>query len=329
MESYREEVDYMKKFCQKLDSNKTENSAFNDHIELFQDSTRKIKVNHDTLVDRATNIENFCDKYIPLISQNVVCDTLTQIVGSKERKKLELYEHKVYMKLHETLLKDEGTPDLEGHRDNLLTQINEKLNILTKIINERKFLVPKMKDTSKGLNDGLSITHSYAIKSKRSQSVKRVEFDDNTGQVSMKNYQMPVNPELEKEIQRAEEAERAIREMEANKGMLNYHRISEKELAEVGSIESSNIDYAEIFDERITDLENELEKTNKRINLTNEVVSKTDKTLRELTKRSVSEVQEYVYTLHKEVEELTERSKKEKTGITINEEVLKKLTKCK
>jgi hypothetical protein len=247
----------------------------------------------------------------------------------KSENKLELYEHKVYMKLHETLLKDEGTPDLEGHRDNLLTQINDKLNILTKIINERKFLVPKGKEPNNGNTEGLSITHAYTIKSKRSQSVKRVEFDDNTGQISMKNYKLPVDPKLEKEIQRAEEAERAIREMEVNKGLLNYHRISEKELAEVGSIESSNIDYAEIFDERITDLENELEKTNKRINLTNEVVSKTDMTLREVTKRSVSEVQEYVYTLHKELEELTERSKKERKGMNINEEVLKKLTKCK
>lgn len=42
--------------------------------------------------------------------------------------------------------------------------------------------------------------------------------------------------------------------MENNKGMLNYHRISEKELMDIGSISSSNIDYAEIFDERISDL---------------------------------------------------------------------------
>ena len=65
---------------------------------------------------------------------------------------------------------------------------------------------------------------------------------------------MKIDPELEKEIQRAEEAERAIREMEANKGMLNYHRISEKELMDIGSIDSSNVDYAEIFEERINNI---------------------------------------------------------------------------
>ena len=52
------------------------------------------------------------------------------------------------MKLHETILTDEGSPDLEGHRNNLLNQINQKLTILTRIINERRFLVPKNKEES-------------------------------------------------------------------------------------------------------------------------------------------------------------------------------------
>lgn len=90
-----------------------------------------------------------------------------------------------------------------------------------------------------------------ASKNKRSNSIKRVEYDKKDGSLQMKEYKMQLDPELEKEIQRAEEAEKAIREWEANKGMLNYHRISEKDLMDIGSIESSNIDYAEIFEERI------------------------------------------------------------------------------
>lgn len=125
---------------------------FQDLSNQFEFVTRNIKVNHDLLVDRVTNLENFCDKYIPLIAQNVVCDTLTQVVGSKERKRLELYEHKVYQKLHETLLTDEGNPDLESHRNGLLNQINEKLTILTRIINERRYLIPKNKDDTEKFN---------------------------------------------------------------------------------------------------------------------------------------------------------------------------------
>lgn len=198
------------------------------------------------------------------------------------------------MKLHETLLKDEGSPNLEGHRDNLLIQINEKLSILTKIINERKFLVPKTNQSKIMTSDKeISTLSPKKFKHHRSQSVMRAEYDEKTGTIQMKEYLTPIDPETEKELQRAEEAERLIREMEANKGMLNYHRISEKELAEVGSIESSNIDYAEVFNERITELETELERTNKRINQVNEIINKNDKTLRDLNKKSVAEVQEY------------------------------------
>ena len=74
------------------------------------------------------------------------------------------------------------------------------------------------------------------------------------GSIQVKEFVQELDPEVEKELKRAEEAERAIREMENNKGMLNYHRISEKELMDIGSISSSNIDYAEIFDERINEL---------------------------------------------------------------------------
>ena len=74
------------------------------------------------------------------------------------------------------------------------------------------------------------------------------------GSVQVKEFKYELDSEAEKELRRAEEAERAIREMENNKGLLNYHRISEKELMDIGSISSSNIDYAEIFDERINEL---------------------------------------------------------------------------
>ena len=253
MESYREEVNYLKGFWQDLDNNKTNQIEFLEHKIEFENQTRKIRVNHDNLVNRVTNLENFCDKYVPLIAQNVVCDTLTQVAGSKERKKLELYEQKVYMNLHKTILNDGGTPNLEEHRNVLLTQINDKLEILTRIINERKFLVPKEKPNKRSKGDKPEIsTNAMKYKKKQNQGIKRAEFNEDSGQIEMKEYKIELDPEEEKEIKRAEEAERMIRQMEANKGLMNYHRISEKELEEIGSISTSDIDYAEVFDERIT-----------------------------------------------------------------------------
>ena len=78
------------------------------------------------LTNKVESMGNFVDKYIPLICQNITCDTLTQVIGHKERKKLEVYEQKIYQNLHQEILKDEGKPDLDGHRDNLLQQIKTK-----------------------------------------------------------------------------------------------------------------------------------------------------------------------------------------------------------
>lgn len=72
------------------------------------------------------SIANFVDKYIPLVCQNITWDTLTQVIDHKARKKLEYYEQKIYKNLHQEILKDEGVPDLDGHRDNLLKQIKTK-----------------------------------------------------------------------------------------------------------------------------------------------------------------------------------------------------------
>jgi len=89
------------------------------------------------------SIENFTDKYVPLIAQNITCDTLTQIISHRERKKLEIYELKVYKNLHKVILNDKGIPNLEKNKNNLLMQINNKLTFIQQIIDERKLLVKK------------------------------------------------------------------------------------------------------------------------------------------------------------------------------------------
>ena len=162
------------------------------------------------------------------------------------------------MKLHETLLQDEGIPNLRGHQDKLLNQISKKLEILSRIIKERKLLVPKdksrMEDTK---SRNLSVARATSQQNK-TQNIQKTELDNlingkNTEDVS------EIDLELLKQIQKNEDAEEAIRKMEASKGKLNYYKISEEELAEVASIESSNVDYVEIFGERISQVECEVE----------------------------------------------------------------------
>jgi len=207
------------------------------------------------------------------------------------------------MQLHETLLKDEGTPDLEGHRDNLLNQISNKLEILTKIINERKLLMPKTKPGEKPM-----VTKPLSpSKRKQSEVIKRVELDEH-GDLKMREFNN-LDPEEQKKQQRQEDAERAIRVMEADKGKLNYYKISEAELAEVASIDSSNVDYIEIFGERLDQVDHQIKTLFVRMNGIHEIIEKTDKKLQETNRKSVSEVQEYWFTLHHEMEELQTKIK--------------------
>ena len=60
-----------------------------------------------------------------------------------------------------------------------------------------------------------------------------------------------------------------------------------------------------------------------------EVISNSDKTLREIVKKSVSEVQEYVYSLHREIDLLTDKILKEKSTPQISEELLKQIASLK
>ena len=53
---------------------------------------------------------------------------------------------------------------------------------------------------------------------------------------------------------------------------MNLHRVDSQELAELASIESSNIDYAEVFEEKFKEVDVILERTNVRINKIIEIV---------------------------------------------------------
>lgn len=233
------------------------------------------------------------------------------------------------MQLHQTLLSDEGNPDLDGHRDNILNQINTKLEILNKILAERKILMPHTKPKSVKTKAKSSKLPSKAMMMTKvkTEVTKRVEVDEN-GNLKMKEMVNEINPDLDEELKKLEDAERAIREMEASKGKLNYHQISEAELAEVASIDSSNIDYVDQFSERLDHIDQEIQRLYVKINGVHELIQQNDQRLQDTNKKSVAEVQQYCFTLHQEIEDLSAKLKKQhQTGKIFNEEVVKKLDK--
>ena len=65
----------------KLEDNKVNLKTFLAHVCVYEGVVRKIKINHDDLVNRVTAAENFSDKYIPIVAQNVSFPTLTTLGG--------------------------------------------------------------------------------------------------------------------------------------------------------------------------------------------------------------------------------------------------------
>lgn len=159
-------------------------------------------------MNNVVSLENFTDKYIPLMAQNIACDTLRQVVGRKECKKLELYEEKIFQNLHETLVKDKGVPDLESHRDVLLKQINNKLTIIKQIIDERKFLVPKEKAKKYNIAEEFLGSSKKAV---RSDSVKSAHRMDSKSPMLSNLGSFSGNEEEFLQLTRQREAEQKIK----------------------------------------------------------------------------------------------------------------------
>jgi len=45
--------------------------TFVKHVHEYEDTIRKLKVSHDKLINRVAAAENFTDKYVPIMAQNV------------------------------------------------------------------------------------------------------------------------------------------------------------------------------------------------------------------------------------------------------------------
>lgn len=74
--------------------------------------------------------------------------------------------------------------------------------------------------------------------------------------------------------------------MQLAMGQLNLHRVDSEELEEVQSIESSNIDYVELFGEKFKEIESMQERINSRINKLIKIIDEKDASLRDLASKN-------------------------------------------
>jgi hypothetical protein len=186
--------------------------------------------------------------------------------------------------LHNSILNDEGVPDLENHRNNLLRQINNKLTLIKQIMDERKFLVKKA---------------DQIPQSKFSKKFSPVSSPKHPNSDSLDEKDM-------KKIMRQREAEEKIKKIQNSMGNMNLHRVESEELNDLPSIESSNIDYTEIFEEKFRIVDSTFVSVNNRFNqLVNKIDDK-NANLERIIKSNDSRIEQYVNTLHQEFDRLTD-----------------------
>jgi len=76
--------------------------------------------------------DNYLDKYIPFRIQNLISETLDNVIDSHQHKKLTKYEKYKFKKMHDYVLNDEGIPDFDkGYGGVKVYQLDSKFHMIT------------------------------------------------------------------------------------------------------------------------------------------------------------------------------------------------------
>ena len=79
-------------------------------------------------------LDNYLEKYLPLVTQRIVDDTLRSTFSGKERRRLELYDAEKHTLLYQFLLCDDGS----GHIADKMRLLHEKAVIEIELEEKRR-----------------------------------------------------------------------------------------------------------------------------------------------------------------------------------------------
>lgn len=74
---------------------------------------------------------------MPLQTQNAISRTLYGFITPQQKVRLEDFEVGVFAELNNIILKDDGEPDIEKEKQNIIMEINIKLEELQRLYKER------------------------------------------------------------------------------------------------------------------------------------------------------------------------------------------------
>jgi len=99
-------------------------------IERVQAGFKKVRQDGEENKTRFLMVENFVEKYQPILVQIAISNTLSSCIFKKEQLiALENYEAKSLSALHQTILQDTGMPELVRKVNEIRKAVENKLNI--------------------------------------------------------------------------------------------------------------------------------------------------------------------------------------------------------
>eukprot|EP00343_Euplotes_focardii_P000698 CAMPEP_0205802884 /NCGR_PEP_ID=MMETSP0205-20121125/5358_1 /ASSEMBLY_ACC=CAM_ASM_000278 /TAXON_ID=36767 /ORGANISM="Euplotes focardii, Strain TN1" /LENGTH=330 /DNA_ID=CAMNT_0053070049 /DNA_START=594 /DNA_END=1583 /DNA_ORIENTATION=+ len=93
---------------------------YDNFVIKFEDLQGETSKNQEHIINRIMTLENFTEKYVPIRTQNSICDALKSVMPSKSIKKVKEYEDRVNKTIHEVVLNDHGIADLKGRKESIL-----------------------------------------------------------------------------------------------------------------------------------------------------------------------------------------------------------------
>jgi len=93
-------------------------------------------------------------------------------------------------------------------------------------------------------------------------------------------------------------------------GSMNFHQIKLREFEDSSSTVSSNIDYAEIFEEKFKIVYADIMAINQRFNHMRDLIEQNTLDFRRMNNDNAKMTEQYVNTLHQEFDQLSENTSK-------------------
>jgi len=152
-EHFSKEISDLQTFCFDLQNNKVNKTKFEERSIDFYTDIRKLGIQVEKTEIEMKTLANFCEKYIPLQTQNAISTTLHGFMNSVQQARLEDYEFSKFGELHEIILDDDGEPHLDKRKESIIAEVNNKLIELKKLYKERHLVARTRADSEIGDED--------------------------------------------------------------------------------------------------------------------------------------------------------------------------------